>query len=376
MAYPEVASPEKILVPDGVRIHRAPALDAARHLAFHGRYPQRLALPDRWVNWVCAGIPLGLALIARHRPRVLWTTYPIATAHLIGLSLHKLTGIPWVADFRDPMLEVDPYTGERHPLEPNLWKSREWVESRVMKSCSRAVFVSPGALKICSERYPAVQPHLLSLVPNGYDEENFAEAEKNAPVQAKKNGPIVLLHSGLLYPTPDRDPKDFFRALAKLKQENAITPGKLKVVLRASGYDERYRRQIRELGLQEIVELQPPLPYTAALAEMLTVDGLLIFQGSSSNPAIPAKLYEYIRARRPIFALVHKDGDTAAALRAERVGRIVPLDSEEEIAVGLRAFLQEVSERTAPVLSLEAVVKHSREAHAAQLAKLLAEITP
>ncbi len=373
-AYPTAGDGTKAEIPAGLHIHRAFALDAARHFAFRGRYLRSTALPDRWANWVLAGVPTGLALIARYRPKVLWTTYPIATAHLIGLALHKLTGIPWVADFRDPMTEVDPRTGQHYPPEPDLWKARSWIESRVMESCSRGVFVSPRALKICSERYPAVSPQVLSLLPNGYDEECFREAEKNISGQPRKKGPIVLLHSGGLYPTPDRNPKDFFAALARLKQENAISVDSLRVVLRASGYENLYQAQIAELGLQDIVRLESRQLYVDSLAEMLTADGLLIFQGYTSNPAIPAKLYEYFRARRPIFALVHEDGDTAAALRAEGVGCIVPLDSCEKIAEGLRRFLGDLRDGASPVTSLEAVKKYSRTARAADLAQLLAEI--
>jgi hypothetical protein len=373
-AYPEAATGAKTEVPEGVQIHRAFALDAAHHLAFRGRYFRRTALPDRWANWALAAVPLGLALIARYRPKIIWTTYPIATAHLIGLALHKLTGIPWIADFRDPMIEVDPYTGQRYPTEPDLWNARSWIESHVMENCSRSVFVSRGALKICSERYPAVPSNVFSCVPNGYDEESFAEAEKRLPAHPGKNGPVTLLHSGLLYPTPDRDPKDFFIALAELKRENVISADSLRVVLRASGYEERYRAQIAELCLQGIVRLEPPKPYVEALAEMLSVDGLLLFQGSTSNPAIPAKLYEYLRARRPIFALVHEGGETAATLRAEGIGTIVPLDSAEMIAKGLKRFLGEVRNGACSVSSLQAVQKHSRMARAADFVALLDEI--
>ena len=374
-AYPSVASGGGSQVPPGVRVHRAFALDAARHLSIGGRYFRRTALPDRWANWLLAAVPLGLALIARYRPKVLWTTYPIATAHLIGLALHKLTGIPWIADFRDPMIEVDPFTGKRYPDEPDLWNARSWIESHAMESCSRSVFVSPGALKICRDRYPSLSPQVLSLVPNGFDEESFRIAEKKASSPPEKNRPLVLLHSGLLYPTPDRDPKDFFGALVDLRNENAISAETLQVVLRASGYEDRYRVLIAALGLQDIVRIEPPQPYVDALAEMLAADGLLLFQGYTSNPAIPAKFYEYLRARRPIFALVHEDGDTAAALRAERVGCIVPLDDREKIAQGLRQFMNGLRGGVLPVVSNEAVQKYSREARAAEFASLLGEIS-
>jgi len=376
IAYPSTAESSVAEIPTGALVYRAWAFDAARHLAIRGRYLRRTALPDRWANWVLAGIPAGLALIARHRPKVLWTTYPIATAHVIGLVLHKLTGIPWVADFRDPMIEVDPYTGERAPSDPDLWKVRSWIESRVIKNSSRSVFVSSGARRICQERYPDIPLEKMALVPNGYDEGSFVEAEKKVAASDKNSRPTVLLHSGLLYPTPDRDPKDFFQALATLKQAKLISSQHLHVVLRASGYEERYRPGIQRLGLEEIVHLKPPIPYPEALAEMLQADGLLLFQGHTSNPAIPAKLYEYFRARRPIFALVHEDGDTAAILRSEGVGKIVPLNSPHQIANGLKQFLEEVRNGVAPVASFDAIQKLSRSAHATEMAQLLEDVVP
>jgi hypothetical protein len=46
------------------------------------------ALPDRWVTWVAGrGVDGGLGSFVVVG-RVIWSTYPIATAHLIGLTLH------------------------------------------------------------------------------------------------------------------------------------------------------------------------------------------------------------------------------------------------------------------------------------------------
>jgi hypothetical protein len=104
---------------------------------------------------------------------------------------------------------------------------------------------------------------------------------------------------------------------------------------------------------------------------MLTADGLLIFQGYTSNPAIPAKLYEYFRARRPIFALVDADGDTAKALKAAGIGTMAPMVSEDCIANALLDFLRCVHEGTSPVLDAGTVTKYTRESRAGELADLL-----
>jgi hypothetical protein len=100
-AYPNTGADLMNDVPADVPVHRAFALDTSRHLSIRGRYPKFLALPDRWSSWSLGGIPAGLGLVRRYRPQVLWSTYPIATAHLIGLGLHSITGIPWVAGDRE-----------------------------------------------------------------------------------------------------------------------------------------------------------------------------------------------------------------------------------------------------------------------------------
>ena len=47
-------------------------------------YPAFLARPDRWMTWRLGAVPAGMRLIRERRPDVIWSTYPIATAHVIG----------------------------------------------------------------------------------------------------------------------------------------------------------------------------------------------------------------------------------------------------------------------------------------------------
>lgn len=269
------------------------------------------------------------------------------------------------------MTEVDPITGQNHPADPRLWRARRWIEYRAVQACARAVFVTPGSLQIHARRYFSLPQSHWSVIENGYDEESFVSAEQIHSHHSPNDGRIVLLHSGVLYPTPDRDPSAFFAALRQLRDEGTLSPADVKVVLRATGHNERYRKQIREHGIEDVVFLEPAIGYRQALAEMLTADGLLLFQGYTSNPAIPAKLYEYLRARRPILAMVDAQGDTAQVLLRAGVGRIVPLDSAAQIAAGLAGFLQGIRRGSEPVASDAEIQRHSRESKAADLAALL-----
>jgi len=345
-----------------VAVERAFALDTRRHLSAFGRYPWWLASPDRWTSWRWGAAFAGSRLIRRRRPDVLWSTYPIATAHVIGADLHRRFGIPWVADFRDPMAQ------EGYPPDPRIWSAFKAIEEHTVGTARWSVFTTPGAARVYERRYPRFAAN-IRVLPNGYDEASFAALDGLAtdPLTA---GATTLLHSGVVYPS-ERDPTNLFEALGRLVSSGAFAQGKLRLRFRASGNDTMLRELSRRHGLQEIVEVLPPIEYRDALAEMLRADGLLILQAANCNEQIPAKLYEYLRARRPILALTDPAGDTAAAVRDAGIGAIARLDSTDEIALALVEFVEAIRRGQAALPETSAVARLDRREQARDLSSLL-----
>ncbi|MXS80464.1 MULTISPECIES: glycosyltransferase [Nitrosomonas] len=362
-AYQQTDSGQLADIPQEVRVYRAFALDTARHLTLKGRYPRLLALPDRWISWWLGAVPTGWYLIKKYKPDVIWSTYPIATAHLIGLTLHRLTGIPWVADFRDPMVQPD------YPPDPLTYRAYERVENKTIAQCASAVFTTPGTLRDYQTRFSHVPASRFHLIENGYDESSFAAITRSVN-QITKAGGITLLHSGVIYPS-ERDPTCLFEALATLLKKHVIGAESLHIILRASHHEAYLQSLIDHFEIGAVVSLAPPISYNDALAEMLTVDGLLILQAANCNNQIPAKLYEYLRAQRPILALTDLVGDTAEKLRSMGVDTIAPLDSKEAIMTGLRRFLALLREDKAPIAPMDKILSNSREARTKELARLL-----
>jgi len=361
-------SPDQMADTDALHVTRAFALDSARHLAWRGRYLGWTALPDRWVSWCLGAVPAGLRLIRRERPRVLWSTYPIASAHLAGAILQRLSGLPWVADLRDPMID------EVHPSGRLLRAAASWVERLTVRRAVRVVCTTPGAVRIYRGRYPEVPPERFCLIENGYDEQEFSAAEvQAAPAPERVPGPFVLLHSGIVYPS-ERDPRALLAALATLKREGRVDGAGLRVMLRAPVHEDLLRGLIREHGVEDMVMIAPALSYRAALAEMLAADGLLVLQAANCNQQVPAKLYEYLRAARPLLALTDSAGDTAAALRAAGIDTIAPLDDAAQIASALLRFLELARAGKAPLAPPAVRRAHARSSRAVQLAALLDQV--
>ena len=374
-AYPRVDARQNDLIPDSLCLHRSFCLDSARHLAIRGRYPGMLARPDRWTSWIPGAVLTGLKIIRRHNPDVIWSTYPIATSHTIANILSRLSGVPWIADFRDPMVERDPRTGRDYPTNDKLRASRLRVESTCVKNASALVFCTDWSRRICVERYPRASRSKFHVISNGYEEalfEHIKTRNDHSTSAAKRRR--VLLHSGTIYPTPDRDPTHFFDAVASLKEKGQIDSGCLRISLRATGHDEVMRKLIEERRIQDMVRLEPRIPYRDALAEIVAADGLLVFQGYTSNPAIPAKVYEYLRARKPILGLLDAEGSTAQLLRSLGIHSTASIENAVEIEQALLQFLKSLENPSYPMPSDEQVASYSRMSLTRQLVQICDEL--
>lgn len=364
-AYGAVSEGSRALAaPPGVEVMRAFALDAARDLSIKGRYPGFLALPDRWSSWAVHALWLAMRAVSRYRPALIWSTYPIATAHLVGRLAQRLSGLPWVADFRDSMTE------DEYPRDPVVRRAYQRIEAAAVERARRVVFTTPGTMRMYAERYPELPDTHWQVIANGYDEEAFSRLGVE-PARSKggTEGPLTFLHSGVLYPD-ERDPQPFFAALANLKRLGRVSALQLRVVLRATAHDDVIGRMVQSFGLDDIVELAPAIPYQDALSEMLRADALLIFQAANCNHQIPAKLYEYMRCGRPILALTDERGDTAATLRAAGVGDIADLSDADDIGARLLRFLELLRAGRAPVPDPDYARTYTRRAQAGQLARL------
>lgn len=366
-AYEECRDDLLKSIPADTKVIRAFALDAARHLGIKRKYPSILALPDRWSTWWFGAVLAGLKEIRKEKPSVLWSTYPITSAHLIGATLARWTGLPWVADFRDPMINGD------YPSEPLQRRSWQWLEALVMRTATRCVFTTERAAEVYKKRYPEAAGKCV-VIENGYDEEAFVG---NTPLRMDVNADqIFMLHSGIIYPR-DRDPSAFFAAISSLIDSGRLERQRLKIRFRAPHHGDEVGALANSYGLSDVVDIAPPIPYREAIGEMLGADLLLVFQGSHFNSQIPAKIYEYLRTGKPLLGLLDQTGDTATQLRTfEGIGLANIADHAEISTV----FEQWLDQRKVPEYlsaqqrNVDTVQRYSRSSHTERLASLMSEL--
>jgi len=287
-------------IPEWVRVVRTSYLNSRRHLSIKGRYAAISAVPDTWIGWYPWAVAAGRRVVGERRVDLVFSTSPHATAHLIARKLAQVAGAPLVIDFRDPWHEEPPEPGT--PAVVSWFAPR--LERRVVNAAARVVTSTTQLRDLLRARYREQAPDKFTAILNGYDEADFADLPQRPAAASDR---LLIVHAGNIN-ADFRDPIPLLRAIARAGARGALDPSR--ILLRfigggAYGDSDAMRAAVRETGLEGSVEFLGRVPYAEALAELAKADLLLLLQASEDTTSlVPAKLYEYLRALRPVLALV------------------------------------------------------------------------
>lgn len=310
-------------VPSGVSVHRAWSFDASRRLAISGRYLGITSTPDRYSSWFPFARRLGSAAIKQHRPSAIYSTFPVFTSHMVARSLARRSGLPWIADFRDP----SPEHYEPGYQSPGLATQ---VDRDTVRDASVLIFATSRMRDLYLARYPECDPSKAVVIENGFDEDRIDALSKAG---RERGETFDILHSGAIYPRG----RDITSLLEALAHSPSHTPDGRLIRLRLRGAQKREAHEkpltdrLRQLGLDDRVQFLPPCGYEEALEEMGRSDALLLLQGRLFDYQIPGKAYEYAATDRPILTLGGPRGATAQLMR-DMVGSVVG-DADDPVSI-------------------------------------------
>jgi glycosyltransferase involved in cell wall biosynthesis len=208
------------------------------------------------------------------------------------------------------------------------------------------------------------------VIENGYDEDAFTGLRTQP-----EPGKTVILHSGLIYPA-HRNPASFFGAVKQLLDAGRLDRSRLVLRFRAPGHADEVKAIAEQHGLSDVLDIGSAVPYREALAEMLSADLLVVIQGTHFNTQIPAKIYEYLRAGRPVLGVVDPAGDTAAFIRPFEGALIGDIEDADSIAKAMDRWIEAAGAAGQPLhypSHVQAVQAYSRRAQTVRFAQLLEE---
>jgi glycosyltransferase involved in cell wall biosynthesis len=288
-----------------------------------------LALPDHEVSWLLPAVARGLSAARRQPPDVIYASGPPFTAHLVATVLSGCLGKPLVLDFRDPWARA-PWREDRFGFERRVWRI---LERLVVRRADAVIFTTETNRQDFAASYGPAVAQRFHVVANGCDPSEFTGLS-----QPRKAGTFVLLHAGSLYGA--RNPATLFRALRRAIDSGRLDGSRFKLRLlgRTSLTTVNLADAAAEAGVSHLVEFGGHAPRQTIVQDMCQASALLILQPITTF-SIPAKLYEYMAAGRPIFALAEPGGETARLVERSGAGLAVSADDEHAIEEGLVALV-------------------------------------
>jgi glycosyltransferase involved in cell wall biosynthesis len=325
--------------PDVVFVRDVPRESPRKTFSWHlERVVRKFLLPGQaGLTWSRDAAAQGCKLITRHDRAAVLSTSPPISVHLAALGIKKRLGIPWIADFRDPM----------HPsadVVPRKKSIHTFLEAFFFKHADAILANTDVVARLWSLRYPEHREK-IHVIWNGFDPDEVISA---APSPERRFKHIV--HVGELY--AGRHPGPILASIQRLIARGALLPDSLRLSLIGPSTDSAIPdidllRQLARAGIVEYVASQIPQDRARLIARQ--ADALLLLQ-PQSGLHLPAKIFEYIRIGRPILALVRRDSPSEHILsRCGVVHRtIYPDDPPDEIDRKIVEFLALPNEPVAP----------------------------
>jgi glycosyltransferase involved in cell wall biosynthesis len=293
-----------------------PAPGSRRFLARAGRRLSRefrrvLSFPDLYAPFAGPAYDEARNLIDEFDVRLIFSTAPPYTSHLVGERLARETGLPLVLDYRDAWAG-NPF--DRPPTPFHRWRTPR-AEAAVLERAAAAVAVTAGMAETYRGRLPAGRP--VAFIPNGYDEADF---DGDAPTSP---GPFTVSYTGQFY--GGRMPWTFLAAAGNFVASRNLGPDDFRVRL-VGPIGQALTGRAETYGVA--ISAEGAAGHGHAVDVMRSADANLLVIGSrpGAGATLTGKIFEYLRAGRPILALVPPDGEAAALVREFDAGRVVPPD--------------------------------------------------
>ena len=258
-------------------------------------------LDSQW-SWFPLAARRGYALCRETRPELIYSTGGAASAHIAAGMIARRTGIPWVAEFQDPLVHGDWNRGWM------AFKAFSFAERYVCARASRVIFLTEEARRRAAAR--------TSLGDRGRCIYPGAVPPPERSPRRRDDALLRFAHLGSF--GGSRNPAVLLEAVRRILDAMPELAGKIRFDFHGSA-DANSRRLLREFPWKEVVTFHGRVSRSEALAAMRDADVLLLIQNVADYSAetIPSKVYEYLVAGRPILGLVHESPELSGMLRTQ-----------------------------------------------------------
>ena len=350
------------LIPDGMEIRRF--FRPRQTNAYLVKARQALGIPRNPLEFEGAKeiYRAARSVLNEHPAEFIYSVHGIGAAHLAALRLKERTGLPWVAEFSDPLIHNSIIWAYMKDHSWRWWMAHQRRRTRALQ---REMLAAADLVVVESPRHAELLVSDFGLPENrvvsyglGYGEEYFAEP--GSPLVRFTNRPVIGFIGSIYYGYDDAL-QDLLTALKELEDQ-----GETFTFVSVGSSSAAFAGWARAIGLKNFLSIER-VGLDQALALMASLDLGLVCVSADYATNINSKIWEYLRANVSILALVPDPGAMADLVRDGRCGYLLPYDSAGMVQV-LRGVLEDHRTGRLPRARPEFVAQFSRARLAAKLA--------
>ena len=316
-------------------------------------------IPDARKAWVKPSVRYLSDYIEKEDIKIVITSGPPHSLHLIGLQLKAKLGIKWIADFRDPWTTIGYH--KKLKLSAIAAKKHHIMESKVLTSANHLIVTSENTKK----EFASKTKQSISVITNGYD---YHQLPKNT-----KDQNFSLAHIGSLL--SERNPKVLWKVLGELINEDEDF--KQEFILRLIGLvSDDVLNEIQRFIPENNIDIIGYVTHKEALIYQRQSRMLLLIEIDSeeTKAIIPGKLFEYMAAETPIISVGPEDSDVERIIKSTNTGRYFYYDAEAELKVHLLSCFSNFKNGTLSSYPI-GLQQYSRKVLTKKLAELITTLS-
>ncbi len=277
---------------------------------------------DQYLWDVSGAVKNGKKMIEKAKPDVILVNADPWSGLLVGQKLSKWSSIPWVADLRDPWSAFEDKMQTRPRLVQKIIRR---YEKDFFKSASAVILNTENALTRYKELYPDNSINSkFTFVRNAFNA-NLLDLKE---VAINNSAPFVFGYFGSFREFVS--PKSLLEGFREFIDESKLLSGDVRFELVGRANDE-FHYYADKFDLGDFIVIKPQVPYKDSLKVLREWQAVMLVVAPTYKLMVPAKLYDYLYARRPILAL-SENSEVNSIIKNTSSGNFVFNDDVRSIA--------------------------------------------
>lgn len=297
----------------------------------------RVALPDGAVSWVPAAVEMGAQIVKKEFISVILASGQPFSTFIIGKNIKKRTNTKLIVEYRDPWTLNPFYKGAKVRLF-----AEQQLEKKILPQADAAVFLTQASFSLHLEVYSRfLKSDKCHTITN-----SFEKIDKDDQADLSPNE-FILVHAGNLY--GNRDPEVFLKGLSLAATRNPELKQKTRVLFFGIFDGGKFNRLMRDLDLNNMIELHSRIPQNDLLPILRKAHVLLLINsyGPRHHVFIPAKFFDYLKMGRPILCLT-EDGALKSAMVETDAGIVADPQNPNQVESALQKLFERAFVRGEP----------------------------